>query len=243
MSMDKQNNLFSIAQAAEFLGVSIDTLRRWDKSGKLVATHKNDGTHRFYVQRDLELFASDLFTLATEWALSGGDFSKDLYCPNSAVFQARLTRMQDDFFRAGIDDETVALTVSIAGEIGNNSFDHNLGNWTDVPGVFFGHQVDKKIIILADRGLGILGTLKRVRPELATHEAALRVAFTEIVSGRAPEARGNGLKFVRNVITTHPMTLFFQTGNAEVRISNGIHDLPITKSSTTIPGCLTKITF
>jgi len=34
-------------------------------------------------------------------------------------------------------------------------------------------------------------------PELSTDEEAVRTAFTKVVSGRAPESRGNGLKFVR----------------------------------------------
>lgn len=91
--------------------------------------------------------------------------------------------------------------------------------------------------------MGILRTLQRVRSELITHQDALRVAFTEVVSGRAPEDRGNGLKFVRNVITTHPMKLLFQSGDAELRIDDSNTDLHITKSTTSIHGCLAKITF
>lgn len=241
--MKSQEKFLSIAQAAKFLEVSIDTLRRWDKTGKLVAIHKNGSTHRFYTESDLELFSSDIFAGAMDWAISGGELASELHCTNSAVFQARLMKMQDTFIRASIDDETVALAVAVAGEIGNNSFDHNLGNWADVPGVFFGYQVDKKVVVLADRGNGILSTLKRVRPELATHAEALQVAFTEIVSGRAPEDRGNGLKFVRKIITTHPMSLIFQSGDAKLHISNDMQNLSIIKSSGTIPGCLAKITF
>lgn len=241
--MKNQEQLLSIAQAAEFLGVSIDTLRRWDKSGKLIAIRKNGGTHRYYRRQNLEIFSSDLFALAANWAVSGGTISQDIYCSNSAVFQARLMRMQDDLVRASVDEETLAVTVAIAGEIGNNSFDHNLGNWPDIPGVLFGYRVDKKIIVLADRGIGILGTLKRVRPELTTHKDALHVAFTEIVSGRAPEDRGNGLKFVRNIISTHLMTLFFQTGDAGLRMASNSADLTITTLSPSIIGCLVKITF
>jgi excisionase family DNA binding protein len=86
--------LLTITQAAEFLGVSLDTLRRWDKVGKLVATHKDGGTHRYYRQHDLELYMSDLFALASEWAMAGGDISNQFYCANSAVFQSRLIKMQ-----------------------------------------------------------------------------------------------------------------------------------------------------
>ena len=40
-------DLISIGEASEILGVSIDTLRRWDKSGRFPA-EKSDGGHRLY---------------------------------------------------------------------------------------------------------------------------------------------------------------------------------------------------
>ncbi|PIQ74425.1 MAG: hypothetical protein COV85_02210, partial [Candidatus Portnoybacteria bacterium CG11_big_fil_rev_8_21_14_0_20_44_10] len=49
-----EEKLLTITEAAEILGVSVDTLRRWDKSGKLVAIRKEGGTHRYYRQSDLE---------------------------------------------------------------------------------------------------------------------------------------------------------------------------------------------
>jgi hypothetical protein len=42
-----------------------------------------------------------------------------------------------------------------------------------------------------------------VRDLLADHQEALTIAFERIVSGRRPERRGNGLKFVRSVIHAH----------------------------------------
>ena len=51
--------LLTITEAAKILGVSLDTLRRWDKNGKLVAIKKDGGTHRYYRKEDLEIFSSD----------------------------------------------------------------------------------------------------------------------------------------------------------------------------------------
>ena len=235
--------LLNIREAARFLGVSIDTLRRWDKSGKLVATKKAGGTHRYYARKDLEMFSNDLMKLASEWALFGKEISPDFYCSNSAVFQTRLMRMQDDMLASGKDPGLVSLVGAVVGEIGNNSYDHNLGNWPDVPGVFFGYDIHKGTILLADRGLGILKTLSRVKPSLATHEEAVRVAFTEMISGRAPEERGNGLKFVRKVIAKNPISLSFQTGDAELQIGKESGDLRIIKIKNKIRGCLAVITF
>lgn len=239
--MDKE--LLTIREAAEFLGISIDTLRRWDKSAKLVAIRKEGGTHRYYAKEDLELFASDLSKLANVWVLSGGDIPTEFYCSNSSVFQTRLVKMQDLLIASKKVNTIFSLIVAVAGEIGNNSFDHNLGNWPDVPGVFFGYDIQKGIIILGDRGLGVLKTLRRVRPSLDNHQDALYVAFTETISGRAPEDRGNGLKFVRAVIRRNPIELFFQSGDAELRLKGNSPTLDIKKSKTKIQGCLAVIKF
>lgn len=235
--------LITITEAAEVLGVSVDTLRRWDESGKLSAIRKDGGTHRYYTKRNLEMFASDLLGLANGWAFAGTELPSQYYCSNSAVFQARLTRMQDEIMGLKKDDPFFSLIVAAAGEIGNNSYDHNLGNWPDTPGIFFGYNLSKKEVVLADRGVGILQTLKRVRPELKNHQEALRVAFTDIVSGRAPEERGNGLKFVRLIVMEYPINLFFQTGDAELRLHNKDSHLNVTRSQMMIRGCLTRITF
>lgn len=235
--------LLSINEAAKILGVSMDTLRRWDKSGKLIAIRKDGGTHRYYTRKDLEIFTSDLIKLAYEWTSGDFDLPDRYYCSNSAIFQVKLTKLQSNLLELPQFSELVSLIVAVAGEIGNNSFDHNLGKWPDIPGVFFGYDLNKRLVVLADRGLGVLGTLSRVRPELKNHVDALRVAFTEIVSGRDPERRGNGLKFVYNVIVGNPMSLFFRSGDAELRLEEGESELSITRSQANIRGCLAVIKF
>ncbi len=238
-----EEKLLTITEAAEILGVSLDTLRRWDKSGKLVAIRKEGGTHRYYHRSDLEIFASDLVKLAHDWTNEGLELPAIFYCSNSSLFQARLTKMQDALIQSGAFDPMLPLIVAVAGEIGNNSFDHNLGKWPDIPGIFFGYDIGKCRVVLADRGLGVLATLKRVRPELKNHMEALRVAFTEIVSGRAPEARGNGLKFVRQVVAENPISLFFRSGDAELRLKKDNDELFITRSQISTRGCLAVIEF
>lgn len=49
------SNLLNIKEAAAFLNVHPDTLRRWDKEGKLVPV-KTDGGHRRYQQEVLDEF-------------------------------------------------------------------------------------------------------------------------------------------------------------------------------------------
>lgn len=115
------DKLLTISEAAQFLGVSIDTLRRWDSSGKLVAIRKDGGVHRYYLEKDLELFKSDIFKIGHDWALELSDLPKDFYCSNSATFQARLIKMQDLMINSEKTKKNFSLIVAVAGEIGNNS--------------------------------------------------------------------------------------------------------------------------
>ena len=235
--------LITISEAAEILGISIDTLRRWDKSGKLNPVKTSEAGYRLYYRSQIEIFLNDLFGLAKDWTLKGVEMPSRFYCSNSAVFQTRLTRMQD--LLGGVQElsHIFPLIVAVTGEVGNNSFDHNLGSWPDTPGIFFAYDIQKRNIVLADRGLGILATLKRVKPELNTDEEALRVAFTEIISGRAPENRGNGLKFVRKIISENSIGLIFRTGNAELILPKDSSEINIRLSAEPFRGCLAFITF
>ena len=239
--MDEQ--LLTISQAASILGVSIDTLRRWDASGKLVAINKDGGTHRYYKEKDLEIFASDLMKFATEWIEMGREFPGTFYCPTSSIFNARLAKMENTLMQMTGFEKLYSLIVLVTGEIGDNSFAHNLGKWPDISGIFFGYDLAKRIIVLADRGLGILETLRQVRPALPNHVEAVKVAFTEFISGRAPEKRGNGLKLVREVVTEQPIDLFYTSGDAEVRLQGSDKLFRVTRGPHIVRGCLAKIEF
>jgi excisionase family DNA binding protein len=243
--------LMSIGEAAKMLGLSIKTLQRWDKSGKLLSVRRPGG-HRYYNLKNienylanLEVAGQDLFTGANFWAFKSDPSEPDplFYCQTSPIFLAKLTKVQNKLAEIPELENIFPLIIAIAGEIGDNSFAHNIGNWPDIPGIFFGYDVNKKEIVLADRGRGILETLKRVRPSLKSSADALRVAFTEIVSGRAPEERGNGLKFVRKIITNNNINLYFKTGDAEIEIGKGDDDLKIVKSSIYVRGCIALINF
>lgn len=237
--------LVKIGETAELLGVSIDTLRRWDKSGEFSSIRTGSRGHRLYRFSDIELKLNspqNQRNIAKQWAESATALPLDpeVYCETRDVFQARLETLQSKLARF-FPIEITSLATAVAGEIGNNSFDHNLGNWADTMGVFFHYDEKEKIIILADRGQGILATLKRVKPELKTSEDALEVAFTLAISGRQSEVRGNGLKFVRSVITTHPFSLDFQTGNAFLHLKQGDLDIVIQEASTSMRGCFATI--
>ncbi len=242
--------MLPIGEAARKLNLSIDTLRRWDKSGRLLAVRKSG--KRFYREDDISDFlkqeiilASNLFKTALDWVSTAEPKEPEdiFYCSNSLTFQSRVMKLENNLGQITELKNTFPLISAIVGEIGNNSFDHNLGNWTDIPGIFFGYDLEKKEIILADRGQGILKTLQRVRSSLVSDEQALRVAFSEIISGRAPEARGNGLKFVKNIVVANDIKLLFRTGSAELNLKKGDITLEIKKEAGYIQGCIALINF
>lgn len=169
--------------------------------------------------------------------------SNEEYCETRDIFQARLDKMVNSLLNIKeIRQEDVYMAAAIAGEIGNNSFDHNLGSWPDIMGVFFGYELAGRElkIALADRGQGLLATLKRVKPELKNDGKALFTAFNERISGRAPEPRGNGLKFVKENIKDRKMRLLFMSGFALAELND---KMTIKEANDNIRGSLAIISF
>lgn len=229
------------------LNCSLDTLRRWDKKGKLRSVRKSPRGHRYYSDEAVEKFMierKNLFALAKKWMREAPQEPEmPFYCPNSMIFKTELARMEKRISEVRSAQDYFPLIVAIAGEIGNNSFDHNLGNWPDIPGIFFGYRMDQRIIVLADRGRGILQTLRNVRGDIRNDKEALHIAFTEVISGRAPEARGNGLKFVRESVVSYPLKLYFQTGDAVLTLTKNDLSLRIVSGQVYLRGCLARISF
>ena len=159
--------------------------------------------------------------------------SKDYYCQTRDVFQARLSHL--------LAETQYYLLVASVGEIGNNSFDHNLGRWRDIPGVIFWHDKQGKVVIIADRGQGIKETLSKVRSNINDDQAAIKTALTEIVSGRAPEQRGNGLKFVSNSVIKDNWSFYLQSGSGLAEIKDGKVDFKTTTEI--VNGCLSIIRY
>ncbi|KKU19657.1 MAG: hypothetical protein UX77_C0003G0053 [Parcubacteria group bacterium GW2011_GWA1_47_11] len=235
----------TIGKAARYLQVSLDTLRRWDASGKLLA-QRSTGGHRYYSLSDLQRFRIDLSVLGEAWAMSEQvpDIPSEYYCERTDRFSTRLDRFKESLLVSeNFSLNLASLLVAVVGEIGDNSFVHNTGNWPDVPGVFFAYDISKHIVVLADRGRGILKTLRRVRPTLNNDRDALLVAFTEFVSGRAPENRGNGLKLVREVVETNPFELHFQSGLALAHIPARDGHIKISGTLQNIRGMFAQIKF
>ena len=232
----------NINKAANILSVTLMTLRRWDSQGVLKARRDSPTAHRYYQSDGIEDFLADNFKYlrnsAVRWTFSQdtdeGIILPRFYCEDSSIFKARLTKLEKELQRDPKLQDNFSLVTSIVGEIGNNSFDHNIGNWPGTPGIFFGYNLKTKKIILSDKGRGVLATLKKAKSDLKNDEEALKVAFTEVISGRSPESRGNGLKYVKKLIIKYSMNLEFQSGNGLAEI-NG--DLDISNAKDNLNGC------
>ncbi|MDR1114258.1 MAG: hypothetical protein LBL50_04120 [Candidatus Margulisbacteria bacterium] len=156
---------------------------------------------------------SGTISVQKEWQRKLNAVLEEQYrCESRDKFNARL----DNFYLEVKNN----LLTAICGEIGNNAFDHNLGDWRDISGLYFNWQI-KGFVLLVDRGVGVRKTLSKVRPNIGSDEEALRIAFTERVSGRSPEKRGNGLKFVAKIVTEQNWDLYFQSGKGFCEISGG----------------------
>ncbi len=160
------------------------------------------------------------------------------------VFRSRLDRFYSETIKASWPESDSALLTAAIGEIGNNCFDHNLGQWRDMPGCWFewGTFSDSRVwwILIADRGQGIRASLGRVDPSIKSDQQAVDTAFTKILSGRSPERRGNGLKFVRQIVNGDSARgLLFLSGTGRLiigRLGLMAEECTSTAKNMTIPG-------
>ncbi|MCK9351338.1 MAG: MerR family DNA-binding transcriptional regulator [Candidatus Paceibacterota bacterium] len=209
-----------IGEAAKILGVTTQTLRNWERSGKIVP-ERSVGKQRYYSLETLNKFALDIQKLGLAWSISAipPDLPSEYYCERADRFTSRLSKMGEILLRTeNVSQDLASLITLVVGEIGDNSFAHNIGNWPDATGIFYAYDFTKRIIVLADRGRGIKATLQQIRPSISTDLEALTVAFTEVISGRNPEKRGNGLKVVRRVLESNEINFIFRSGIGLVSI-------------------------
>lgn len=161
---------------------------------------------------------------AKHWlSLSNGEsfLNEQEQCQTRDIFQARLDKIRITLeSQPNSQLEVIYPLVAVIGEIGNNAYDHNLGKWRDAMGIYFFADVENQTVVIADRGQGILSSIQKVKPEIKTDIDAIKVAFTETISGRSPEKRGNGLKFVTKVARDLGLNIFLQSGFASTKINN-----------------------
>lgn len=154
------------------------------------------------------------------------------------VMRARLDRLFRELLQAPWPESDASLVTAVAGEIAYTCFDHNLGQWRDQPGCWFdyviSHNPARVWVLIADRGQGVHTSLRRVDPSIKTDQDALEVAFSKVISGRSPEKRGNGLKFVSRIVNGDSKRgLLFLSGTAKRVLG---HLGPILETECHLPG-------
>jgi hypothetical protein len=150
-----------------------------------------------------------------------GQENPEPICSFRDIFQARLDTLYAVLIKKKQDPSAAALITALLGEVGNNSFDHNLGQWRDTPGCWFEYGFEKNCFwaLIADRGRGMHQSLKLVEPNLKNDQQAIETAFTKVISGRFPEKRGNGLKFVSGIMNhAKPRGLFCLSGEGMITL-------------------------
>lgn len=141
---------------------------------------------------------------ALDWYVSQGTPATDgqRICSSRDVFLARLDGFARELARQNFSPNVYSLLLAVMGEIGVNCFDHNIGKWHDAAGCWFERDLSNNIVevVIADRGQGVFESLRGVHSRFTTAQEALDAAFKELISGRYPERRGNGLDFVRTKV-------------------------------------------
>lgn len=165
---------------------------------------------------------------------------EDNFCSNRSVFNGRLSSYESTI-KKSLSEDCLFLTSASIGEIGNNCFDHNLGFWQSSPGCLFIRE--EKFCIIADRGQGIKGSLSKVYSLKPDENKFIDIAFNKVITGRAPEKRGNGLKFAKKNLLSCGLYLYCTSHHEEFAI--GTLDNPLFSALTKPPlnnsGTLTLI--
>ena len=151
-----------------------------------------------------------------------------IHCRYRDEFNARLERFVGIFKNFGLVENDARLITAIVGELGNNVFDHNLGNWpTDISGCFIAAQnypLEKILeFTIGDTGMGFLGSLKARFPNLKNDIEAISCGLAGN-TGRINEIRGNGLRIIQSwTINNFCGNIYIHSGNGFVEIDkNGI---------------------
>jgi hypothetical protein len=157
------------------------------------------------------------------------------HCRYVDEFSARLGRFERMFKDFGLNDEDSKRALVIVGELGNNVFDHNVGSWpTNFSGgiIVAQNYPDKRRIevVVADAGVGFLGSLKNAYPDLKDDIEAIRKGLKGY-TGRIGENRGNGLKLVQSwTIKNFHGILYIRSGGGLIHVDeDGEQDKQVPK--------------
>ncbi|MBU0569258.1 hypothetical protein KKB40_00560 [Patescibacteria group bacterium] len=146
------------------------------------------------------------------------------YCKYRDEFNANLENFIRMFANFGLCKSDTYRATALVGELGNNVFDHNSGNWpTDIGGcIIAGQNYPKKKLIeiaVGDPGIGFKQSLEVAFPNLSSDIAAIKKGLAGF-TGRIGEKRGNGLKLIQEwVLKNFSGNVIIQSGKGLVIVN------------------------
>lgn len=138
-------------------------------------------------------------------------------------FNAKLENFLRMFTDYGFSVSNAHRATALVGELGNNVFDHNSGNWpTDISGCIIASQnyPERELIKIAvgDPGIGFKQSLKAAFPNLPNDMAAIKKGLAGF-TGRVGEDRGNGLKLIQEwTLNNFSGNVIIQSGKGFVEV-------------------------
>lgn len=140
---------------------------------------------------------------------------------------------------------TLAPFRACVSELINNIADHTM---FDIGGIAAQHfpQMNRIEIAVADFGLGIPGSVQRVRPELSHADSIMLACQPGFTTQSTPRNRGAGLDYLLSVVGSHRGTLSIFSGNATVCYRARDDGSMVPTASPTVgycPGTLIQIEF
>ncbi len=158
-----------------------------------------------------------------------------MHCYYRDEFNARLGRFITMFKNFGLNESDAQRATALVGELGNNVFDHNLGNWpTTVSGCIIAaqhypttHTIE---IAVGDPGVGFYGSLKAAFPDVINDIEAIKLGLAGN-TGRIGEIRGNGLKLIQRwTLQNFAGIVMIHSGNGLVIVDkSGMKDTKVNK--------------
>lgn len=158
-----------------------------------------------------------------------------LHCIYRDEFDARLGRFIKMFNTFGLNENDSRLATAVVGELGNNVFDHNSGNWpTDIGGCIIEAQHYPNLrsieIAIGDPGVGFYESLRVRFPDMKNDIEAIKLGLAGN-TGRLGEIRGNGLKLIQNwTIQNFSGKVMIHSGNGLVTVDkSGMKEVTVNK--------------
>lgn len=140
---------------------------------------------------------------------------------------------------------TLAPFRACASELFNNIADHTQ---SDIGGIAAQHfpQLNRVEIAIADFGIGIPGTVRRIREDVADADAIMLACQQGFTTRSTPRNRGAGLDYLLSVVGANRGTLSIFSGNATVCYASCDDGSMVPSASPMVgycPGTLIQIEF